>query len=254
MYNFYVKITRNNKVILATIKYDQAIIIDSILYTPNNTIEINDVENNLDLIDIIFNVLIVVSTTQVDNILCGDLITIGLYNHVKQEKYTIKSGFISEISRDNTKISITAQNKLDFLNIKIGLQYSTTCNNCFADKNCSLDKYNYIITDLPILKVNGNQLEIDNQIWQAKVAQFSQDFLDKTIANSIILNQDDLFLGKIYAKEANILSIFPLYNNYYLNQGEKINLLLQCDKTFSTCNKYFKNKNNFNGQPLLDKN
>jgi uncharacterized phage protein (TIGR02218 family) len=252
MHYFYLKISRQEKNIVAIIKYDQAIIVDNIVYQPDKTMQFSQIENNLDLIEIPFNITL--SCTSYSNIKLrhGDFVTLGLIDPINKKKITIKTGYISEISYTNHLIYLTIKGFFEKLNINLGLQYSTTCNNQFGDKICNISLEKYTIRNIPILSVIDNILTLDKNLWQSKIVHFDQEFLKKSICNGYIINNHKEKIAQIYNYDDNKLSVVFDRFDIRLDDNDILDLVLGCDKDFTTCNKFFTNKNRFLGQPLIE--
>jgi uncharacterized phage protein (TIGR02218 family) len=252
MYYFCLQISRKGSNILAVIKHDQSIVIDDIVYQPDQTMQFSQIENNIDLIEIPFNVTLSCASYSDIKLRHDDFVTLGVINTKNNKKITIKNGYISEISYTNHLVFLTIKGVFEKLNINLGLQYSTTCNNRFGDKICNIALEKYTIQNIPILSIVDNIVILDKDLWQSRIAHFDQVFLQKSICNGYIINNQKEKIAQIYNYNDNKLSVICYQPNITLDSNDMLDIVLGCDKSFTTCNKFFANKERFLGQPLVE--
>jgi uncharacterized phage protein (TIGR02218 family) len=256
-YHTLVKISQNSEVILAMSDFDSNLEVDNIIYTPNKTIHIENIQSNAELNPQSTTLTFIPTNSEKDIIIKNINLLIQVFiikiDENKKTKVILKQGSIGNIGIEGNKIMIEIKSTTETLANKINHRYSSNCRANFGDSQCKIDPEKYTIKKILVKDIIDNELVIDME--SAEIPKTLSKLDKKTIemiaVNADVKLQNQIKIGEIIKLKGNKLLLGKLSERLKIKPGETISITFRCNKSFKSCHDIFQNNKNFRGEPQL---
>lgn len=247
------KITFKNNTNLAFTTNDENILYENVLYNSLSANDVDNIKSNIDIKEDNFEIINIISS----NLINKDDILNGKYDSAKVEiflldtqnldngKVVLLSGKISNIELKDDIFTAKVVGLKDEINKTIGEKYSPLCRCNFCDSKCKLNKNNFTFSGTITNIIDETSFITTNTTILSKSSgYFDYGIIEFTSGNNIGQKME----VKQYNNGQFILQLNLPKN---LSIDDTFNVIVGCNKEFSTCRDKFNNAINFHGEPHL---
>lgn len=246
------KISLKNNTNLYFTEYSENLIIEKNIYLAQNLFTIKQIKKTSELENLINTITGYIDENyfKQNEINAGKfnnaLIEIFLFNIQTDEKLNLYNGIIKSISIQEN-IFIMNCNNVSFLENHLGDTFSPLCNCSFCDDKCKLNKDNFIANGTISEIINNTQIIINTITIINKPNNYYNNGL-------ITFNYNNQFYSTEVKTSDGKLIIFKFPLPFELQINNSFQIMIGCDKMFTTCYQKFQNAINFRGQPNIPRN